>query len=251
MENTNKGIIRINADGTLERLPYPEKNNARELCKLIAKDCDLLQEVRPRRLYKLCGAELHVDPERPGVAVSMLVDEEYLLKEGIPELNKISSYLYEIDIHGHPIHGNTLLVGRKMTEGGDVDFCSLDSGVEEKIFENLTKMTGIMESVFGARQKEKKKSDKEERRHPCFGERILESPDEVTPEIMLEGVAYWTGKLLDTINGVMTSDVPMVIAAARILINACLETPGAREAADFITETTQGHIETKVNQREI
>ena len=66
----------------------------------------------------------------PGQCVSMLIDEEGLLKENEP--NPVGSYLYETDRHGHPIMGNILFVGEEWGSDG-IDFC----GIEDSVFENL------------------------------------------------------------------------------------------------------------------
>lgn len=68
----------------------------------------------------------------PGQCVSILIDEEGLLKKNTPNL--IGSYLYKTDQHGIPIMGNILFVGEEW--GGDgIDFC----GIEEETFKLLEK----------------------------------------------------------------------------------------------------------------
>lgn len=84
----------------------------------------------PKRLY----TELH-QMDHPtkvkGQCVSMLIDEEGLLKEVIIQ-NLIGSYLYETDKHNIPITGNILIVGEEWT-GDGIDFC----GIEESVFKVL------------------------------------------------------------------------------------------------------------------
>ena len=91
--------------------------------------CDIYEHIMPSRLY----TELHMKnrPTKvPGQCVSMLIDEEGLLKENEP--NPVGSYLYETDRHGHPIMGNILFVGEEWGSDG-IDFC----GIEDSVFENL------------------------------------------------------------------------------------------------------------------
>ena len=45
--------------------------------------------------------------------VMMLVDEEYLYPK-TAQINPIASYLYETDVHGHPINGNVLIIGMNL-----------------------------------------------------------------------------------------------------------------------------------------
>lgn len=126
-------IIKISADleMTIHEFPtgsYGEQNDY--LRGLIGEDCRLYEHVMPKRLY----TELH-HQNRPtkvmGQCVSMLIDEECLLKENIAP-NLIGSYLYETDKHRNPILGNILFVGEEWT-GDGIDFC----GIEESVFEKL------------------------------------------------------------------------------------------------------------------
>lgn len=116
---------------TLHDFPEGEISEENEaLCGLIGNDCRVYQCVYPRRLYN----ELHYSARatrNPGAAVSMLVDEEGLLKEK-PALNPIASYLYETDKHGFPIVGNALFVGEVDTEDG-IYYC----GLEDKVLYRL------------------------------------------------------------------------------------------------------------------
>ena len=77
-------------------LDYPEGTNMEQLhkfYKLIGKECEIVEAVHPKRLYTL------TEEQYP---VMMLVDEEYLYHE-TAQVNPIASYLYETDVHGHPI----------------------------------------------------------------------------------------------------------------------------------------------------
>ena len=126
-------IIKISTDleMTIHEFPtgtYEEQN--KYLRELIGEDCELYEHVMPKRLY----TELqHLD--RPtkisGQCVSMLIDEECLLKGKLTP-NLIGSYLYETDKHRNPILGNILFVGEEWTCDG-VDFC----GIEESVFQKL------------------------------------------------------------------------------------------------------------------
>lgn len=103
----------------------------------------------PSRLY----SELHMKdhPTKvPGQCVSMLIDEEGLLKENEP--NPIGSYLYETDRHGHPIMGNVLFVGEEW--GGDgIDFCGIEDSVFEKLERQLNNMIYTMKATKEALHK--------------------------------------------------------------------------------------------------
>jgi len=108
-------LIKISTDLELSVHEFPtgtheEQNN--KLRELIGNDCRLYEHVMPKRLY----TELH-QMDHPtkvkGQCVSMLIDEEGLLKEVIIP-NLIGSYLYETDKHNIPITGNILIVGGRM-----------------------------------------------------------------------------------------------------------------------------------------
>lgn len=127
-------LIRISTDleMTVHEFPegtYSEQNKV--LRELIGNHCDLYESVRPRRLYTEFKMPDGSGKQRD--CVSMLVDEEGLLKENII-LNAAASYLYETDQHGCPIAGNVLFVGECWREGG-IDFC----GIKEETFELLNK----------------------------------------------------------------------------------------------------------------
>lgn len=83
-------------------LDYPEGTVMEQLhkfYKLIGKECENVEIVHPKRLYTL------TEEQYP---VMMLVDEEYLYHK-TAQINPIASYLYETDVHGHPINGNVLI----------------------------------------------------------------------------------------------------------------------------------------------
>lgn len=124
---------------------YAEQNKF--LRGLIGNGCDIYEHIMPGRLY----TELHMK-ERPtkvpGQCVSMLIDEEGLLKENEPNL--IGSYLYKTDRHGHPIMGNILFVGEEWGSDG-IDFCGIEDSVFEELELQLNHMIDVMkeaEEVF-------------------------------------------------------------------------------------------------------
>lgn len=126
-------LIRISTDMELSVHDFPsgsyEKQN-KVLCELIGNRCDLYERVMPVRLYTELQQRNH-PTKIPGQCVSMLIDEEGRLKEGmIPNL--IGSYLYETEKHGNPIMGNILFVGEEWS-GDGIDFC----GIEETVFKTL------------------------------------------------------------------------------------------------------------------
>jgi len=125
-------LIKISTDLelTVHEFPsggYTEEN--RFLRELIGNHCDIYERVMPGRLYSELHMKNHLT-KVPGQRVSMLIDEEGLLKENEPNL--IGSYLYETDRHGHSIMGNILFVGEEWGSDG-IDFC----GIEDSVFENL------------------------------------------------------------------------------------------------------------------
>lgn len=126
-------LIKISTDLELTVHEFPSGGYAEEnrfLRELIGNHCDIYEHVMPGRLY----SELHMKnhPTKvPGQCVSMLIDEEGLLKDKVIP-NLIGSYLYETDRHGSPIVGNILFVGEVWSSDG-IDFC----GIEESVFKTL------------------------------------------------------------------------------------------------------------------
>lgn len=138
-------LIKISTDLEMTIHEFPkgsyEKQN-KVLRELIGNECEMYEHVMPRRLYTELHQKNH-PTKIPGQCVSMLIDEEGLLKKGMVP-NLVGSYLYETDIHGNPIMGNVLFVGEKWSESG-VDFC----GIEETVFKELEAQLNIM--LFGMR----------------------------------------------------------------------------------------------------
>lgn len=125
-------LIRISTDLELSVHEFPAGTHSEQndyLRELIGNKCNLYEHVMPERLYT--DLKMNNRPTKvPGQCVSMLIDEEGLLKPNIPNL--IGSYLYKTDEHNIPIMGNILFVGEEW--GGDgIDFC----GIEEETFKLL------------------------------------------------------------------------------------------------------------------
>lgn len=125
-------LIRISTDLELSVHEFPAGTHSEQndyLRELIGNKCNLYEHVMPERLYT--DLKMKNRPTKvPGQCVSMLIDEEGLLKPNIPNL--IGSYLYKTDEHNIPIMGNILFVGEEW--GGDgIDFC----GIEEETFKLL------------------------------------------------------------------------------------------------------------------
>lgn len=64
------------------------------------------------------GIEI-VRPERLGHPYCMIVNECFLLKD-LP-INRVGSYLYATDKHGHPICGNIIIMKEQVTDLIDMD----------------------------------------------------------------------------------------------------------------------------------
>lgn len=120
---------------------YSEQNN--ELKRLIGNGCNYYQIVYPRRLYTVLGHSNRAT-KYPGMAVSMLVDEEGLLKKPLV-LNPLASYLYEMDKHGCPIAGNVLFVGEADIKG-DIEFCGVNDTVLMRLQEQLESMANYFKT---------------------------------------------------------------------------------------------------------
>ena len=94
--------------------------------KLIGNECEIVEVVHPKRLYTL------TEEQYP---VMMLVDEEYLYHK-TAQVNPIASYLYETDVHGHPINGNVLIIGMKKRLDG-MEFCGINAEQAKELHERL------------------------------------------------------------------------------------------------------------------
>ena len=125
-------LIKISTDLEMTVHDFPDGSREQQnefLRELIGNHCRIYEHIMPNRLY----SDLHMTDHPTkvsGQCVSMLIDEEGLLKENEPNL--IGSYLYETDRHGHPIMGNVLFVGEEWGSDG-IDFC----GIEDSVFQLL------------------------------------------------------------------------------------------------------------------
>lgn len=133
-------LIKVSTDLEVTTHEFPtgehEEQN-RRLRELIGNGCDTLEHVMPKRLYERFGME-NTPTRTPGRCVSMLVDEEFLLKENVPNL--AGCYLYGTDEHGHPIMGNVLFVGEEWGEGG-IDFCGIEESTLQTLEAQLRRLT--------------------------------------------------------------------------------------------------------------
>ena len=139
-------IIKISIDLELTVHEFPEGNYAEQnqfLRDLIGNYCRIYEHIRPRRLYKELKMKDH-PTSNPGQCVSMLIDEEGLLKENEPNL--IGGYLYETDKHGHPIMGHVLFVGEIWCNDG-IDFCGIEDSAFEKLELELNNLVFTMKAT--------------------------------------------------------------------------------------------------------
>lgn len=145
-------LIKISTDLEMTVHDFPNGSYEQQnefLRELIGNHCRIYEHIMPNRLY----SDLHM-PNHPtkvsGQCVSMLIDEEGLLKENEPNL--IGSYLYETDRHGHPIMGNVLFVGEKWGSDG-IDFCGIEDSVFQILELQLNNMVCAMKATKEALKK--------------------------------------------------------------------------------------------------
>lgn len=155
-------IIRISTENEISIHDYPAKFE--ELYTLIG--CRTVEHIMPRRLYTELKMSSRVSGKHPGRCVSMLIDEEGLLKEN-PQPNLVASFLYEADKHQHPIVGNVIFVGDTY-KGDGVDFCGIDDTVFYDLFRSLKT---LCEKAKGIAEKEVAKSD-----HFADDDKMVEQP---------------------------------------------------------------------------
>jgi hypothetical protein len=133
--------IRLGTDNSITVHEWPDDNRYRTihpfLTELIGNDCDLVEQVRPIRLYTDHGGPVkQADSLLYKGMASMLIDECGRLKDN--EVNVIASWLYGTDLHGSVIVGNVIFCGECFDdESLGLDFCGLEPDVEEKILEML------------------------------------------------------------------------------------------------------------------
>ena len=145
-------LIKISTDLEMTVHDFPNGSYEQQnefLRELIGNHCRIYEHIMPKRLY----SDLHMTDHPTkvsGQCVSMLIDEEGLLKENEPNL--IGSYLYETDRHGHPIMGNILFVGEEWGSDG-IDFCGIEDSVFQILELQLNNMVYAMKATKEALKK--------------------------------------------------------------------------------------------------
>lgn len=133
-------IIRITTDNEIFTHEFPQGSIStvnNELYSLIGPHCELMEHVMPNRLYKVLGASNRPNKEL-GSCTSMLMDEEACYHD--LEVNLVASWLYESDIHGHPIMGTVLIIGEHW--GGDgLEFCGMSDEQYNLLYPKLEELT--------------------------------------------------------------------------------------------------------------
>ena len=139
-------IIRVSTDLECSVHKYPEGSYTEQnkaLSCLIGEDCSMIEHVMPRRLYT--ELEHSNRPGKvPGTCISILIDEEGLLKSLNP--NYIGSYLYETERHGSPIVGNILFVGEEW-DGDGISFCGIEESVFDRLYAQISLMANRMKAI--------------------------------------------------------------------------------------------------------
>ena len=157
-------IIKVSTNLQMTLHDFPEGTYEQQneyLRSLIGNGCRMYELVLPRRLY----SELHMREAAsniPGQCVSMLMDEEALLKKNVK--NDVGSYLYETDKHGHPIMGNILFVGNEWREEWTdewIDFCGIEESVQKDLEEKLNNMIRIMERTKFKRSEQRRSHEQQ------------------------------------------------------------------------------------------
>lgn len=133
-------IIRITADNEISTHEFPEGSISvvnSQLYDLIGPKCDLMEHIMPKRLYTVLGASNRPSKEL-GSCTSMLMDEEACYHD--LEVNVVASWLYESDLHGHPIMGNILVIGEYWGSDG-VEFCGMSDEQYNLLYPKLEALT--------------------------------------------------------------------------------------------------------------
>lgn len=133
-------IIRITTDNEISTHEFPEGSISvvnSQLYDLIGPKCELMEHIMPKRLYKVLGASNKPNKEL-GSCTSMLMDEEACYHD--LEVNLVASWLYESDVHGHPIMGNVLVVGEYWGSDG-VEFCGMSDEQYNLLYPKLEELT--------------------------------------------------------------------------------------------------------------
>ena len=139
-------IIRVTTDNIVTVHDYPNGDFSQQntaLSELIGNGCELVEGVRPTRLYS--KLKFSCQPTmNEGESVSMLVDEEGLLKDDVI-VNPIGSYLYGTDKHGQIIAGDILFVGEQIA-GDGISYCGLSDVNFNRLKNFLEQMAGSLNS---------------------------------------------------------------------------------------------------------
>lgn len=133
-------IIRITTDNEISTHEFPKGSISvvnGQLYDLIGPKCELMEHIMPKRLYKVLGASNKPKNEL-GSCTSMLIDEEACYHDlGV---NLVASWLYESDIHGHPIMGNVLVIGEYLGSDG-VEVCGMSDEQYNLLYPKLEELT--------------------------------------------------------------------------------------------------------------
>lgn len=125
-------IIKVSMDLEVTVHDYPEgrlEMQNRQLCELIGGGCDMVENVMPKRLYRELGHTTTVLKEN-SKCVSMLVDEEFLFRNGLqPNL----------------IMGNILFVGNAYI-GDGIEFTGIEPETFETLYTQLKNMAMAMKA---------------------------------------------------------------------------------------------------------
>ena len=133
-------IIKITADNSISTHEFPEGKISvvnSLLYELIGPKCELMEHVMPNRLYTVLGASNRPGREM-GSCTSMLMDEEACYHD--LEVNVVASWLYETDLHGHPIMGDVLFIGESWGREG-LSFCGMSDEQYNLLYPKLEALT--------------------------------------------------------------------------------------------------------------
>ena len=140
-------IIKLTTDNKITVHEYPKGDLCSQisyLSELIGNNCRLVEEVRPKRLYEKLKFNI-MATENEGDNVSMLVDEEGLLKDKT-QVNLIASYLCEAGKYGSVIVGNVLFIGEQSYRDGAISYC----GLSDENFARLKHCLEVMVSSINS-----------------------------------------------------------------------------------------------------
>lgn len=133
-------IIRITTDNEISTHEFPVERILlvdSQLQDLIGPKCNYMEHIMPQRLYKVLGASNKPNREL-GSCTGMLMDEDACYHH--LEVNLVASWLYESDIHGHPIMGNVLIIGEYWENDG-VELCGMSDEQYNLLYPQLEELT--------------------------------------------------------------------------------------------------------------